>query len=189
MTEIESIPPSLTSSTTPLSDLRAARRFVVLFPNLEWELSPVIHRIWELANSQHACLLLIILCKDSRQESSLRRALIILCAMLQDGSIPVETKVEHGTNWVDVVKRNYQSGDMIVCFAEQHAGLFQKPLCQILVSNLTVPICVISGVSIPKSKSQWFAQVMAWLWRIAGKNCTSIRGLDSKQLAHTCSHP
>jgi hypothetical protein len=106
------------------------------------------------------------LCKDSRQESSLRRALIILCATLQDGSVPVETNVEIGTNWVDVLKRNYQSGDMIVCFAEQRAGLFQKPLSQILASNLTIPIYVISGVSIPKPKSNWLTQVTAWLGAI-----------------------
>jgi hypothetical protein len=86
--------------------------------------------------------------------------------MLQDGNIPVETKVEDGTSWVDVVKRNYQSGDMIVCFAEQRAGLFQKSLSEILASNLTIPICVISGVSIPKPKSNWLTQVMAWLGSI-----------------------
>ena len=162
MTEIDSIPPSLTSSTASLLDPKATRRFVVLFPDLEWEFIPAIHRIWELANSQHACVLLISLCKDSREESSRRRSLITLCAMLQDGSIAVETKVEDGTNWVDVVKRNYQSGDMIVCFAGQRAGLFQKPLSQILASNLTIPICVISGISIPQPKPNWLTQVMAW---------------------------
>lgn len=166
MTEIDSIPPSLTSSTTSLSGQKAARRFVVLVPDLEWGFIPAIHRIWELADRQHSRVLLISLCKDPSQELSLRRALILLCAMLQDGRIPVETKVEHGTNWVDVVKRNYQSGDMIVCFAEQRAGPFQKPLSQILASNLTIPICVISGVSIPQPKSNWLTQVMAWLGSI-----------------------
>src|SRR5215216_7886546 len=106
MTEIDSIPPSLTSSTPSRSGPKAARRFVVLFPDLEWEFIPAIHRIWELANSQQACVLLISMCKDPSEELSLRRALIILCAMLQDGRIPVETKVEIGTNWVDIVKRN-----------------------------------------------------------------------------------
>lgn len=86
--------------------------------------------------------------------------------MLQDGRIPVETKVEHGTNWVDVVKRNYQSGDMIVCFAEQRAGLFQKPLNEILGSNLTIPVYVVSGVYALKPKSNWPEQVIAWFGSI-----------------------
>ncbi|SRR6266508_317255 len=166
MTEINSIPPSLTSSTTSLSRPRAARRLVVLVPDLEWEFIPAIHRIWELADRQHACVLLISLCKDPRQELSLRRALIILCAMLQDGRIPVETNVEIGTNWVDVVRRHYQTGDMIVCFAEQRVGLLQKPLNQILESNLIIPVYVVSGVYIPKPKSNRLAEVTAWLGSI-----------------------
>ena len=166
MTEIDSIPPSSASSSTSLSGPKSAHRLVVLVPDLEWEFIPAIHRIWELANSQHACVLLISSCKDSKQESSLRRALIILCAMLQNGRLPVETKVEIGMNWVDVVKHNYQAGDTIVCFAEQRAGLLQKPLSQILESNLVIPVYVVSGVYIPKPKSNRLAEVTAWLGSI-----------------------
>ena len=111
-------------------------------------------------------LLLISLCKDPGQELSLRRALITLCAMLQDGRIPVETKVEIGTNWVDVVKHNYQADDMMVCFAEQRAGLLQKPLSQILESNLSIPVYVVSGVHLPTPRSNWLADVTAWLGSI-----------------------
>jgi hypothetical protein len=166
MTQINSIPPSVTSFNAPISRRQSDRRLVVLMSDLEWEFIPAIHRIWELANSQHACVLLISLCKDPKQELSLRRALIILCAMLQDGRIPVETKVEKGTNWVDVVKRNYQANDMIVCFAEQRAGLLQKPLSQILESNLIIPVYVVSGVNIPKPKSNRLEEVTAWLGSI-----------------------
>jgi hypothetical protein len=166
MTEIDSIPPSLASSTTSLPGPKSAHRLVVLMPDLEWEFMPAIHRIWDLANSQYARVLLISLCQDPSQELSLRRALIILCAMLQDGRIPVETKVEIGTNWVDVVKHNYQADDRIICFAEQRAGLLQKPLSQILESNLSVPIYVVSGIHIPMPGSSWLTQVAAWLGSI-----------------------
>ncbi len=166
MTEIDSIPPSLASSTTSFSGSQSAHRLVVLVPDLEWQFIPAIHRIWELADVQHTHVLLLTLCNDGHQESSLRRALIILCAMLQDGRIPVETKVENGTNWVDVVKRNYRAGDMIVCFAEQRAGLLQKPLSQILESNLIVPVYVVSGVNRPKPKSNRLAEVIVWLGSI-----------------------
>ena len=83
--------------------------------------------------------------------------------MLQDGRIPVDTHVEIGTNWVDVVKRNAQQDDMIVCFAEQRVGLLQKPLSQILESKLTLPIYIVSGVHIAKPRSNWFEQVIVWL--------------------------
>jgi hypothetical protein len=167
MTKIDSIPPLLVSSTTALSGPKAARRFVVLVPDLESGFIPAIHKIWELADRQHSRVLLIGLCKDPKQAPSLRRALIILCAMVQDGKIPVETNVEIGTNWVAVVRRHYQADDMIVCFAEQRAGLLQKPLSQILESNLGIPVYVVSGMHMSKPKSNWLADVTAWLGSIA----------------------
>ena len=163
MTQIDSIPLSLASSRASHSGLELARRLLVLVPNAESDYTPLIGRIWELANAQSARVLLISLCKDPKQELSLRRALVILCAMVQDGSIPVETNVEIGTNWVDIIKRNYQTGDMIVCFAEQRAGLLQKPLSQLLESNLTIPVYIVSGLYVPKPKSNWIAQVTTWL--------------------------
>ena len=166
MTRIDSIPPSLTSFNAPISRCQPDRRLVVLVPDLEWDYIPAIHRIWELANPQHARVLLISLCKDPQQELSLRRALVILSAMLQDGRIPVETNVEMGMNWVDVVRRNYQTGDIIVCFAEHRAGGLQKPLTQILESNLSIPVYVVSGIYIPKPKSNWLAKVTVWLGSI-----------------------
>jgi hypothetical protein len=166
MTQIGLISPSLASFSAPYSGLEPARRLIVLVPDMEWDYIPAIHRIWELADAQHARVLLLSLCKDPRQELSLRRALVILCTMLQDGRIPVETNVEIGTNWVDVVKRNYQRDDIVVCFAEQRAGLLHKPLSQILESNLTIPVYIVSGVHIPKPKSIWLAQVTMWLGSI-----------------------
>ena len=164
MDKIDSNPPSLTLFPASVSGPESACRFIVLVPDLEWEYVPAIHRIWELANAQHARVLLISLCKDSSQELSLRRALVILCAMLQNGKVPVETDVEIGMNWVDVVKRNYRTGDTIVCFAEQRAGLFYRPLSQVLQSNLDIPIYILSGLYPPRpSTLRMFPLFAMWL--------------------------
>ena len=163
MDKIDSIPPSLMSFPASVSGPDSTHRLIVLVPDLEWDYIPAIHRIWELANAQHARVLLLSLCKDPRQELSLRRALATLSAMTQDGRVPVETKVEIGMNWVNAVKRNYQTSDMVVCFAEQRAGLLQRPLSQILESNLKVPLYILAGHYLPKSKLNWLAQVTAWL--------------------------
>ncbi|HLO17894.1 MAG TPA: hypothetical protein VK206_23900 [Anaerolineales bacterium] len=160
MTKLDSIPPSLTSFTPSLSLLEPAQRLIVLVPDLEWDYIPAIHRIWELANSQPVRVLFISLCKDPKQELSLRRALVILYAMVQDGKIPVETNVEIGLNWVDVVKRNYEMGDTVVCFAEQRVGLLHKPLSQILHSNLKIPVYILSGIY--RQNSDWLSQVIVW---------------------------
>jgi hypothetical protein len=167
MPQIDPIHPSLTSPTAYPSEPKTADRLIVLVPQLEWDHIPAIHRIWDLANSQQARVLLISLCKDPSQEPSFRRALIILCAMVQDGRIPVDMHVEIGTNWVDVVKRNAQQDDMIICFAEQRVGLLQKPLSQLLESKLTIPIYIVSGVRISRPKSSWLALVSMWFGSFA----------------------
>ena len=163
MIRLNSIPPSSTSFPTSISEHQPARRLIVLVPDLESDYIPAIHRIWELANAQRANVQFLALCEDTRQELSLRRVLAIISNMMQDGQVPTETKVEIGTSWVDVVKRNYQTGDMIVCFAEQRVGLLRRPLSQTLESNLNFPVFILSGFYPQKHKSNRLSQVIVWL--------------------------
>lgn len=162
MTKIDIIPASLTSASSSLLGTERAGRLIVLIPDMGSDYIPAIGKIWELAVAQQASVLLLSLYKDSRQELGLRRGLVTMCAMLQDGRVPAEVSTEMGTNWVDFVNRNYQTGDLIVCFAEQRAGLLHKPLSQILQSNLNIPIYIISGRHLPKPKSKLLSQTMAW---------------------------
>jgi hypothetical protein len=103
------------------------------------------------------------LCKDAIQEPGLRRELLTISSLLQHGGVSATLKIEIGTNWVDVVKRNYQEGDTIVCFAEQRAGLFHRPLSQMLQSNLKAPLYILSSLH-PQSlpRPNWLSQIMAW---------------------------
>ena len=162
MTRLNSLPPSLTSFPASLSKHEPARRLIVLVPDLESDYIPAIHRIWELANAQRANVQFLGLGKDTRQELSLRRVLATISTMVQDDKVSTETKVEIGTSWVDVVKRNYQTGDMIVCFAEQRAGLLHRPLSQILKSNLNFPVYILSGLYPQKRKTNWLSQIIVW---------------------------
>ena len=162
MTKIDIIPASLTSASSSLLGTERADRLIVLIPDMGSDYIPAIGKIWELAVAQQASVLLLSLYKDGRQELGLRRGLVTMCAMLQDGRVPAEVRTEMGTNWVDFVNRHYQTGDLIVCFAEQRAGLLHKPLSQILQSNLNIPIYIISGRHLPKPKSKLLSQTMAW---------------------------
>lgn len=162
MTRLDSIHPSSTSFPTPLSKNEPARRLIVLVSDLESNYVPAIRRISELANAQCANVQFLGQCKDTRQELSLRRVLATMTVMMQLGGVSAEAKVEIGMNWVDVVKGNYQTGDMIVCFAEQRAGLLHRPLSQILKSNLNFPVYVLSGLDPQIYKSNWLSQIIAW---------------------------
>jgi hypothetical protein len=154
--------PKLTFPIASLSDREPARRFIVLIPDMEFDSAFAAQRIWKLANATSAHVQFLGLCTDAAQEPSLRRKLIALSALVQDGGIPSEVKVEIGTSWMESVKRNYQKGDTIVCFEEQRAGLLHRPLNQILNATLDAPVYVLSNPRQRKTKPNWSSQIFAW---------------------------
>ena len=160
------------------AELKPAGRLIVLIPP-DADYALATKRIWKLALETGMPIQLIGLCQDWSQEPSIRRGLVTISALICDGRVCAEAKVEIGTSWVEVAKNNYQPGDMIVCFAEQHAGLFQRPLSQILQSNMKAPMYILSGL-IPENpaRSNWLSQIMVWLGSIgiiAGSALLQIR--------------
>ena len=162
MNRLDSSSSTLIYSSASYSDHESVRRFIVLI-STHSDYAFVTRRLSELANASGAQVLFLGLCKDAAHELSLRRELATLSALLQDAKISAQTKIETGKNWVDIVRSNYRDGDMIVCFAEQHAGLLRRPLSQILQSNLNAPIYILSDFPAQnKPQSNWLSQIMAW---------------------------
>lgn len=138
------------------------RLIILIQPDADY--TAATRRITDLARTSGAHVLLLGLCKDAAQELSLRRQLITLSALLQDAKVCAESGVEIGTNWVEIVKSNFQDGDMVVCFAEQRTGLLQRPLSQMLQSTLRAPIYIMSSLSPQQpSRSSWRSQTLAWI--------------------------
>lgn len=144
------------------ASLGPARRLIVLVP-ADADYTAATRRVWELAHALGCHVLFLSLCTDMAQESSLRRQLITMSAMVQDGKVCAEVQVEVGSNWVNAVKSSLQTHDMIVCFAEQRAGLLRKPLSQILHANLNTPVYILSGLA-PQNPSRpnWLSQTLGW---------------------------
>lgn len=166
MIKLDPSPISLAHATDLPVDVEFTHRLIVLVTS-SVEYSTMTRRIWELANATCMHVLLLTLCKDPAEEHSLRRRLITMASLLQDGRIRVEVKVVFGTNWVAAVKDNYRTSDWIVCFAEQRAGILQRPLSQILESNLKATLYVLSDPTPGKSKSNNLSQVLSWFGFIA----------------------
>ena len=154
-------------------------RLLVLVPaNADY--GTMTRQIWELANSMNSTSVqLLSLCKDILEEPGLRRGLATMCALIGEAGVPVETKVEFASSWVDVIKRNHQRGDLVACFAEQHTGILQRPLSQIMQSNLNIRVYILSGVDAQNlPRTNWFSQIMAWTGSvgiIAGSFLLQIR--------------
>lgn len=158
---------SLASPLGSHPDLRPARRLIVLVP-ADADSAAATRRVWELANALECHILFLSLCTDAAQEASLRRQLITMSAMVQNGKVCTEVCVEAGSNWVNAVKSDLQDGDMIVCFAEQRAGLLQRPLSQILRANLDTPVYILSGSYSPHpSQPSLLSQIFGWMGSIA----------------------
>lgn len=146
----------------PNMDLGCPSRLLVLVPPTA-DYSAATRRIWELAQATSMHVQLLGLCRDANEEPELRRGLVTMASLLQDDRIYVEAKVEVGTNWVDAVKTHYKTGDMIVCFAEQHTGLLRRPLSQVLESNLKATVYIISSLVPQRSTSNSLSQLRTWL--------------------------
>ena len=142
--------------------LEASRRLVVLV-STEADDTAAMRRIWELAHTLNSQILFLGLCSNEAQESSLRRQLITLCAMAQEGKIQAEGRIEAGSNWVHAVRSTVRDGDMIVCFDEQNSGITRRPLSQVLESSLHTPVYILSGLS-PQAQtpSNWLSRIAAW---------------------------
>jgi hypothetical protein len=160
-------PVSILSSVAD-QQLEPTRRFIVLVPCLETDLTAVTQRVWELANATGAHVKFLGLCNDAAQEPGLRRRLVTMSAIVNYGSVSAESEVEVGSDWVEAVKSRWQAGDTVVCFAEERAGLLRRPLSQILQSDLDVPLYILSGLySQNNMRSKWPTQAVAWIGFIA----------------------
>ena len=163
MNKIDILTSSLNSGPMSLSTPEPASRLIVLIPTMDWNYIPALRRIWELAIARGAGVLLLSLYTDTQQELSFRRVLVTMSAMLQDSGIAVEAGLDYGTNWMELVKRNHQMGDTIVCFAGAQTGPLHQPLSQVLLSNLKVPVYVLPSPVVHKPKLILRSQIIGWL--------------------------
>ena len=163
MSRIDTIPPNLSFSPVSLAGPQSARRLIVLICNAESDYTHVIHRVLELATALESRVQFLGLCKDAAEEPRLRRQLVILSALAQDGKVSAEIAVEFGNDWVKAINADLKDGDTIICFSEQRVGLARKPLSQILESNLGTPVYILSGLlAEEQTASNWPKQTFAW---------------------------
>lgn len=153
-----------TNQHASTSDLQPAPRLLVLVPESEMDIAFAAQKICGLARSLKGGVQFIGLCKDAAHESSLRRQLTLLSAMVGNEYIPVKSKTEIGNNWLNAVKFEWQNGDVIAYFSEKSSALPRRPLSEILESNLNATVYVLNGLyhQEEKSKSDWVSAAITW---------------------------
>lgn len=159
----------LPQRTFPVTDAGLPSQTIVLVPDAEINLAHAAKRIWEIAAAANASIQFIGLCADASREPGLRRQMVTLSALMENGKIPVQFKIEMGSNWQNVLRTEWRRGDIIVCFSGVPAGFSRKPLSQVLESATPSTIHVIDGLT-PQphsSRSRRASNTFAWIGSIA----------------------
>jgi hypothetical protein len=151
---------------TVIPDLSTERppRIIVLVPEAEIDPAHAAMKISEIATTTAASVQFIGLSADLSGEPALRRQMATLSAFLETDLIPVRSRVEIGSNWLNALRMEWRTGDIIVCFAGVPAGMVRKPLSQLLESSLEAVIYVIDGLphqAPPPSSGRW-SSVAGW---------------------------
>ena len=171
MNKLHTNPPAMTFPVTSSSDSEVLQgqhpspggRLIVLLTQPEVNIPLAAKSVWELTKTFGCHVQFLGLCRDAAQEPSLRRQLIAISAMVQDGYLFTDVKVEHGKNWLELVRSTWQAGDALACIAEQHTGLMHKPLSQILEANLGTSVHILSGLDqSDRPPSNWLSGLAAW---------------------------
>ncbi len=161
MNKLDVSSPALPPASFP--DLQPARRLIVLVPESAADSALTARKLWELANALESRVQFLGLSKDAEHEPSVRRQVVTLSALVGDGNIFVESKIEIGNDWLNAVKSEWHEGDVIVCVAEQRSGLACRPLSQILESNLNATVYILGGFRQERPKHfSWLFKAMAW---------------------------
>ena len=93
---------------------------------------------------------------------------LIMAAMIKEPNVSTDILIEHGNDWVKQVRKIWQKGDIVACYAGQKVGLLRKPLDQVLKSSLEATIYILSDYRpIKNPKRTFFSQFFFWLGSLA----------------------
>jgi len=161
--KLDSISSALAISGVSLRDAQPASNLLVLVPESGIDPTLAARAVWELATTLQCRVQLLGLSADAAHESALRRQLVIMTALIQDGEVSTQASLEFGNNWLGTVKEYMKPGDRVVCFHEQWTGFPHRPLGQMLESNLQATVYVLSGFdSLEPNRVVWRSAALAW---------------------------
>lgn len=160
---------ALTADTLLVPNLRLlppTRRLVVLVPAGDIDEHALARRVWQLASCSELDVLYLALSPDADQVFYQRRRLIGLAAQSAYPHMRTDISVRSGKNWAKALKQTIQSGDLLICLAENSSsGILQhKALSERLAASLGVPVYKFGDLPVkptPHSQS-WMKNVLAW---------------------------
>lgn len=175
--QIESVAPARTYSVAGSTD---SARLVVVIREAEEE-ALLAGRIQELARARGLPVLLVGIARDASAEATLRRSLVTIAAFLREANtvagrslrgsnaaMAPDIHVECGRDWLSKLRTLLRAGDMLACYSEEEAGVFERPLSDILSTRLRMPIYAFAGLRAEQGHRQSrLAQAASWAGSLA----------------------
>jgi hypothetical protein len=130
---------------------RSIRRILLLLPNADLNEAMLARALWTLAGAHHASVHVIALIDDWADEGQVRLRVALLLALLRGSGIqPVEHYEKDTVDWISIVRRMYQPGDVVVCHAEQqlpvnNGGVPHLSPLSTHIAMLHIPVCELHG--------------------------------------------
>ena len=164
---MSSAPDMTTAGNVPVTGLR--RLAVVLFEVDEEAL--LARQIRDVVKVRELSVLLIGVAPDPAGEAQLRRKLARIAAFLDDQNsraTRTQVRMEVGKDWIGGIEAFLYRDDMLACYAEQTVGVRERPLCDVLSSDLHLPIYTFSGLQGPRPhRRNYVLQIVSWLFSLA----------------------
>jgi hypothetical protein len=128
------------------------RRLLLLLPNVDLNEAMLARALWTLAGEHGSAVHVVALIDDWADEGQVRMRVALLMALSRGSGVELVEHYERDTtDWLDIVRRLYRPGDVIVCHAEQtlpagkgHFSAHLSPLSTHL-AMLHMPVCELRG--------------------------------------------
>ena len=144
------------------------QRLVVLVPDADVDEARFAAKLWSMASGPGLNIVLLSLVRNTFREASVQRRLTTIAAITRDKRTHVEIRLGVGAHWESLIQSIWQTGDLLVCHAEQSKSVFgigREPLAPVLASTLKVPVYALAGFypelppELPEGVRQIFATV------------------------------
>ncbi|HVN15176.1 MAG TPA: hypothetical protein VMT73_05495 [Anaerolineales bacterium] len=151
---------SVSLSTEPT--LSTERKLIVVIPNVEEE-TELARRILAIARPLSLKVLLLGFYSRPDEEAELRRKLITMSAFIREGGLVVGIQNESGRDWLEKVKAIWKPCDMLACYIEQPTSGRQRPMNEILASDLNTSVYIFKpSVPLIQKQNKWINQIISW---------------------------
>jgi len=137
--------------------IRAAKRLVVLVPDLDLDETSLGRQIWNLALTGQKSVVLLSATQNIDEDLRIIQRLTQIYAVANDPRFRLETIVKYQFNWVKAIKSVYKQGDLILCFETHmipYRIFWRQPIKSAITNNLKIPVYVFPKSAEPALKNK-----------------------------------